>query len=96
MTISEYLTMPRSLSGIARQMVRAGERSNAMYDWIYESIHADREREHDRINKHAWKSQQLRRRSIRLLIAEACRSLAQRLAPVMETEERAAESAAQA
>lgn len=67
-----------------------------MYDGIYESIRADREREHARINKHAWKSQRPRRRSMRIVIADVCRSLAERLAPVMETEERTSAGAAQA
>ena len=67
-----------------------------MYESIYETIRADREREHARINKHAWKSQRPPRRSVRVMIAHLCRSLAQHLAPVMETEERASGGAAQA
>jgi hypothetical protein len=76
--------------------VRDGERRIAMYESIYESIQVDREREHARINMHAWKSQQPQRRSMRIVIADLCRSLAQRLAPILETDERASEGAAQA
>jgi hypothetical protein len=63
--------------------VVAWERSTAMYDGMYQVIWDEHERRVAWVNEHAWKFEQMHasRRSFRAIVANAVRTVAERIAP---------------
>jgi hypothetical protein len=87
MLMREYPSVPRSLNvTVLRASAVMDERSTAMNDLLWRVVLADRERELAWADKNAWKFAELRElqraRKHRVVVAEALRALAARLAPV--------------